>query len=96
MQDSQTISRVNERAVPARDALDEDCPNYQANGNASAFGSDGWDLGFPLILIGWMTAVVVEQAVSATRRSAGRAAAAILLSVIGSCWLFANVAVVCR
>ncbi|MET7397058.1 hypothetical protein ABZS66_26590 [Dactylosporangium sp. NPDC005572] len=74
----------------------EDCPNYQANGNASAFGNDNWDLGFPLVLLVWMTAVVVEQAWSVTRRSAFRAAVAVLLSVIGSCWLFATVAVVCR
>ncbi|MFY1693201.1 hypothetical protein [Plantactinospora sp. WMMB782] len=80
----------------------EDCPNYGGNGNASSFDNPAWDLLFPLVLLGWLAMVVVEQTLPVTRRHRGgadvavRAASAVTLSVLGSCCLFLNVATTCH
>ncbi|MER7457940.1 hypothetical protein [Micromonospora sp. NPDC126480] len=80
----------------------EDCPNYGGNGNASAFDNAAWDLWFPLVLLGWLVLVLLEQTLPVTRRHRGgtdiavRAASALSLSVVISCCLVLNVSVVCR
>lgn len=67
----------------------EDCPNYGASGNASAFTNPAWDLLLPLLAFGWITATIVEQVFPFARRgradSIVRAAAAIGISTIVSC-----------
>jgi hypothetical protein len=80
----------------------EDCPNYGAAGNASAFDNPDWDFYFPLVLLGWTALVVVEQVLPVTwRHRAGAALAvrvtsALLLSMSSSCCLFFHLAVVCH
>ncbi|PZV92672.1 hypothetical protein SAMN05443287_108189 [Micromonospora phaseoli] len=80
----------------------EECPNYGGNGNASAFDNPAWEFWFPIVLLGWLVLVVLEQTLPVTRRHrsgaevAVRAASAFTLSVLISCCLFLNVAVVCR
>ncbi|GIG86236.1 hypothetical protein [Plantactinospora endophytica] len=80
----------------------QDCPNYGGNGNASAFDNAAWDLWFPLVLLGWLVLVVLEQMLPVTWRHRGgpdiavRAASAVALSISTSCCLFLNVAVVCH
>ncbi|GAA2600211.1 hypothetical protein GCM10010399_33740 [Dactylosporangium fulvum] len=80
----------------------EDCPNYGANGNASAFDNPDWDLYFPLVLLGWVSLVIVEQVLPVTWRHrsdteiAIRALSAITASVTLSCCLFLKFAAVCR
>lgn len=80
----------------------EDCANYGGNGNASAFDNASWDLWFPLILLGWLGLVVLEQTLPVTRRHRGgveiavRAGSALALSTLSSCCLFLDVAMVCH
>ncbi|SCG43863.1 hypothetical protein GA0070609_1381 [Micromonospora echinaurantiaca] len=80
----------------------EDCPNHGGNGNASAFDDASWDLWFPLVLLGWLGLVAVEQTLPVTRRHRGgvdvavRAGSALVLCTVSSCCLFLNVAIVCR
>ncbi|GID91416.1 hypothetical protein ACFQFC_10535 [Amorphoplanes digitatis] len=68
-----------------------DCPNYGGSGNASAFPDEIWDLGYPLLLLGWLLSVVVEQLLPVTwnGREAGlivvRALSAFMIAVIVSC-----------
>ncbi|MFI5889798.1 hypothetical protein ACIA5D_06715 [Actinoplanes sp. NPDC051513] len=79
-----------------------DCPNYGGNGNASAFTNPAWDLLLPLILLAWIVAIAFEQALPSTRRGrsgpeiAARAAIALILPAVGSCWLFLAVATLCH
>jgi hypothetical protein len=48
--------------VALRRATDvRDCPNYGGSGNASAFPNEIWDLFYPLLLLGWLSAVVNER-----------------------------------
>lgn len=80
----------------------EDCPNYGANGNASAFSDADWDLWFPLVLLSWLTLIVLEQALPVTRRHRGgvevaaRGVCAFALALVSSCCLFLDLSVVCH
>jgi hypothetical protein len=70
--------------VALRPATDvRDCPNYGGSGNASAFTNEIWDLFYPLLLLGWLCAVVVEQVLPVTwnGRKAGLIVARALLAV---------------
>ncbi|MER7005881.1 hypothetical protein ABT297_22970 [Dactylosporangium sp. NPDC000555] len=80
----------------------QDCPNAGGNGNASAFANSDWDFYLPLVMIGWAFLVIMEQALPVTWRgrsrlnAAVRAATAVAVSLSGSCWLFLQLATVCR
>ena len=80
----------------------EDCPNYGGNGNASAFDDPAWDLYFPLVMLGWIVLIAVEQVLPVTWRNrsgadiAVRATSALMLSVSSSCYYVLNVALVCH
>ncbi|MEV6370844.1 hypothetical protein AB0L86_28545 [Micromonospora musae] len=80
----------------------EDCPNYGGNGNASSYANPAWDLYLPLLLLGWMVLIVVEQALPITRRNrdrfdvATRAAAAVGISLVSSCCFILPIQIVCR
>ncbi|GIF23712.1 hypothetical protein BJ973_004323 [Actinoplanes tereljensis] len=80
----------------------QDCSNYGASGNASAFADPAWDLRFPLVLLGWVALVVLEQALPFTWRRrrpaevAGRAAAAVLAATTVGCCLGLTLGTVCR
>lgn len=80
----------------------EDCPNYGASGNASAFADPVWDLYLPLMAFAWITFVAVEQILPGTRRHrswgawVARAAAALVVAVVGSCCLVVSLSIVCR
>ena len=60
-----------------------DCPNYGGNGNASDFSNEMWDLYYPLLLLGWLAAIVAEQVLSVTwnGRPSGLIVAHALLAV---------------
>ncbi|MFI5836211.1 hypothetical protein ACIA5A_21305 [Micromonospora sp. NPDC051300] len=79
-----------------------DCPNHGGNGNASSFGDERLDLVFVLLLLGWLAAVVVEQALPVAWRHRRpveitlRAAAAVLLGLAASCCLAVEVLVTCH
>ena len=79
-----------------------DCPNHGGNGNASAFGNTDWDLFLPLTLAGWLVLIAVEQTLPASYRGRGRlevaarAAVALSLAAVGSCFLFLGVATICH
>ncbi|WFE34687.1 hypothetical protein [Micromonospora sp. WMMD975] len=79
-----------------------DCPNYGGSGNASAFGDDRLDGLFLLLLLGWLVAVLVEQALPVAWRDrrpaevALRAVAAVLLASTGSCCLALGLLTVCH
>jgi hypothetical protein len=78
------------------------CPNAGAAGNASAFADPAWDLRLPLLLLGWLLLVAVEQASPTTWRHrtapvvTARAAAALTLAVVASCVLVLPLETVCR
>ncbi|MEV4510371.1 hypothetical protein AB0K00_15565 [Dactylosporangium sp. NPDC049525] len=80
----------------------EDCPNYGANGNASAFANADWDLWFPLVLLSWWALIAMEQVLPLTHRHRGRVeiaargVCALALAVVSSCCLLMNVALVCH
>ncbi|MFI7209956.1 hypothetical protein [Micromonospora maritima] len=79
-----------------------DCPNYGGSGNASAFGDDRFDVGFLLMLLVWLAAVLVEQALPVAWRGRGagevalRAVAAVLLALTVACCLAARLLTVCH
>ena len=60
-----------------------DCLYYGGSGNASAFRDESWDLFYPLVLLLWLSAVIVEQLTPATwnGRTAGPIVARALLAV---------------
>ena len=68
-----------------------DCSNYGGSGNASAFPDEIWDLYYPLVLLGWLSAVVVEQLLPVTwngRRTGAivaRGLLAVAITVTASC-----------
>jgi hypothetical protein len=77
----------------------EDCPNYGANGNASAFHNADWDVWFPVVLLSWLALIAVEQALPVTRRQRGfavRGVWAFALALVGSCCLCGSLSVVCH
>ncbi|MET7833809.1 hypothetical protein ABZS44_13445 [Micromonospora sediminicola] len=86
--------------APVLDA--RDCPNYGGSGNASAFGDERYDLAFLLVLLAWLAAVLVEQALPVAWRNRGagevalRAVAAVLLALTVACCLAARLLTVCH
>jgi hypothetical protein len=80
----------------------EDCPNYGASGNASAFPNPVWDLYLPILALGWMVLIILEQALPLTWRNrsqidiATRAATAVTLSLVGSCGLLPWLLIMCH
>ena len=80
----------------------EDCPNYGANGNASAFANPAWDFLFPLLTLGWVVLIVMEQVLPVTWRGRTRldgwlrATVAVSVSIVGSCSLVSSFLVLCR
>ena len=80
----------------------EDCSNYGANGNASAFANPAWDLLFPLLTLGWVVLIVMEQVLPVTWRGRTRldgwlrATVAVSVSIVGSCSLVSSFLVLCR
>jgi hypothetical protein len=80
----------------------EDCPNYHAAGNASAYADPAWDLYLPMMALAWVVLVVVEQFLPVTGRHRGpeeravRALSALLLTVVASCCLIGPSAIVCH
>lgn len=77
----------------------EDCPNQ--TGNASVFSNPAWDLYLPMMALGWVVLIIVEQALPLTRRNrsriaiAARAATAVVLSLVGSCCVLPLIMVGC-
>lgn len=78
----------------------EDCPNYGANGNASAFPDRKWDLYLPVLALGWITATIAEQFLPFVRRGPGdsiaRATAAISIAVFASCCGIGRLLIMCH
>jgi hypothetical protein len=80
----------------------EDCPNFGASGNASAFSNPSWDLYLPLLTAGWVVLVIVEQVLPVTRRQRSRteygfrAAVAVGLALVGACCGVLPLELVCR
>jgi hypothetical protein len=78
------------------------CSNAGAAGNASAFADPAWDLYLPLLVLGWLLVVAIEQALPTTwrHRSAStvmlRAALAIGVVVAVSCIVVAPLEIVCH
>ena len=85
---------------PATDV--RDCPNYGGNGNASAFPHEVWDLYYPLLLLGWLSAVLAEQLLPVTwnGRGAGlivaRGLLAVTIALAASCGAGAGLLLLCR
>jgi hypothetical protein len=67
------------------------CSNYGGNGNGTAFSDGIWDLYYPLLLLIWLLAVIVEQLLPVTwngRKAApiiARALLAIMTALTASC-----------
>jgi hypothetical protein len=80
----------------------EECSNYGAAGNASAFDDSRWDLLFPLVVLGWITLTIMEQALPVTWRGRSRtegwvrAGVAVMVSTTAGCCLALGLAVACR
>jgi hypothetical protein len=78
------------------------CPNAGGAGNASAFADPAWDLYLPMLVLGWLILVALEQVFPTTwrHRSASavtlRAALALTLVVVASCVLLVPLETVCR
>jgi hypothetical protein len=78
------------------------CPNAGAAGNASAFADPSWDVRLPLLVLGWLVLVAIEQTLPTTwRHRTGatvtlRAALAVSVAVAGSCFLVVPLETVCR
>ncbi len=67
------------------------CSNYGGNGNGTAFSDEIWDLYYPLLLLGWLVAVIVEQLLPVTwngRKGSStiiRALLAVTIVVVAAC-----------
>lgn len=78
------------------------CSNYGGNGNGSAFSDEIWDLNYPLLLLVWLLAVLVEQLLPVTwnGRKAGpivaRAVLAITLALTASCGAGVKLLLLCH
>ncbi|WP_426507026.1 hypothetical protein ACPPVO_53130 [Dactylosporangium sp. McL0621] len=75
------------------------CPNWGANGNASAFRDERWDVYLPLLVVVWIGAVLVEQVLPPARRSPARgvrAVAAVVVAVVAGCCGGFPLIVMCR
>lgn len=78
------------------------CSNYSGNGNGTGFSDGIWDLIYPLLLLGWLVAVVVEQLLPVTwdGRKAGsiivRAVLAVAIVVVISCGVELKLLVLCH
>jgi hypothetical protein len=78
------------------------CPNAGAAGNASAFADPVWDLRLPLLVLGWIVLVALEQASPTTWRHrngsvvALRAAFAVSVVIAASCAVVVPLETVCR
>lgn len=81
----------------------EDCPNYHAAGNASAFADPVWDLNLTVMGLGWIALTTLEQFLPVTHRgwngwfgAIARAMIAITLSVVGCCCLIGRLLIMCH
>lgn len=81
----------------------EDCSNYHAGGNASAFDDPVRDLDLAAMGLGWITLTTLEQFLPATHRGGSgwigavtRATIAIGLSVAGGCCLIGRLVIMCH
>jgi hypothetical protein len=78
------------------------CPNAHAAGNASAFADPAWDLRLPVLMLGWLLLIALEQALPTTWRHrdgpavALRAALALTTAVAASCFVVLPLEVVCH
>jgi hypothetical protein len=78
------------------------CPNAGAAGNASAFADSSWDLYLPVLMLGWLLLVAVEQALPTTWRHRGaaavtaRATSAIVAVLVVCCAVGLPLETVCR
>jgi hypothetical protein len=78
------------------------CPNAGAAGNASAFADPAWDLRLPVLMLGWLLLVGVEQVLPTTWRHrdgaavALRAALALTTAVVASCFVVLPLETVCH
>lgn len=80
----------------------EDCPNYLAAGDRSAFANPAWDGYLPLMTVVWLALVAGEQALPVTWRHrhwafwVARASVAFGSALIASFFLVALLLTVCR
>ncbi len=80
----------------------EDCPNYLSAGSASAFSNQLWDFYFPVVMLGWIVLVIMEQVLPITWRNRSRlngtlrAVAAVLAAIVGSCWVAGGLLAICN
>ena len=78
------------------------CSNYGGNGNGTAFSDGIWDLIYPLLLLGWLVAVIVEQLLPVTwdGRKASliivRAFLAVAMVAVISCGMELKLLVLCH
>ena len=78
------------------------CSNYGGNGNGTAFSDSMWDLVYPLLLLGWLVAVIVEQLLPVTwdGRKASliivRAFLAVAMVAVISCGMELKLLVLCH
>ncbi|MDI6102377.1 hypothetical protein QLQ12_27535 [Actinoplanes sp. NEAU-A12] len=81
----------------------EDCSNYHAAGNVSAFDDPVWDLNLAVMGLGWIALTTLEQFLPITHRgwngwfsAIARAMIAIGLSVAGCCCLIGRLLIMCN
>jgi hypothetical protein len=78
------------------------CPNAGAAGNASAFADPAWDVRLPVLMVGWLLLIAVEQTLPLTWRHrdraavALRAALALTVAVAAVCMVALPLETVCR
>jgi hypothetical protein len=78
------------------------CSNYGGNGNGTAFSNGIWDLIYPLLLLVWLFAVVVEQLLPITwngRKAAlivARALLAVTLALTAACGAGVKLLLLCH
>ncbi|WP_433789072.1 hypothetical protein [Actinoplanes sp. CA-252034] len=78
------------------------CSNYGGNGNGTAFDDPIWDLLYPLLLISWISAVIVEQLTPVTWNGRGalliiaRGLAAVMATVVVACGAAFKLLLLCR
>ncbi|MEU4218895.1 hypothetical protein [Actinoplanes sp. NPDC026623] len=78
------------------------CSNYGGNGNGTVFSNEIWDLLYPMLLLVWLLAVIVEQLLPVTwnGRKASliipRALLAIMVVLTASCYTEITLLALCH